>query len=786
LGRTLQGAVRCGPPVRPVSLFSSPVSMLSSRKFVTTSKKDEENFDLMVSLKKNTNFGISELEALLKKFKKKSGANKMSRIEFDSCMKDLGITNPIMRERTFSLFDTHSNEHIDFREFVSGLSTLIRGTEEQRYQFIFKMWDFDGDGMLSKREFCDYLKSTIQPYSSVLNKEAMEEIVSRTFDEIDSNHSGFIDFEEFKKGIVKQQIANPDACIRFKVDQVSQSPAASDLLTLLGTRHKVAKGEKLIKGGDPLTEIYFVNDGEFSLQKEGDELMKIPRGEYVGEKSLFGTKSSGAHTLDVVASTDATVTCVEVSDLKNLIYHAHPGATSLMSELGNLMMKRMNFLDDILAERSKEDPATVQALMDAKHQLMGEWALHYHSIGKKGKLEVKSSKKIGGAEDLSVAYSPGVAEPCMMIKNNPDLAYEFTTKGHLVGVISNGTAVLGLGNIGAAASKPVMEGKAVLFKQFGGLDAFDIEINEQDPDKFIEHVVALEPTFGGINIEDVKSPECFRIEREIQARMNIPVMHDDQHGTAIIAGAGLLNALDLVGKDIKDVKVCVSGVGAAGFTCAKYFMSLGVKKENVLCVDINGVIYEGREDLRDPENYLHEVATKTDKRTLAEAVDGADVFMGVSVGGLLKPEMLKTMKRDPLVFAMANPVPEISYETALKHRPDVIMATGRSDYPNQINNCTAFPYIFRGALDCQARAINEEIKQAASKAIALLARTPDPAFSPQEFGREHIIPKPFDSRLLVEVSSAVVQAAMDSGVARKELDIDVYRQELAEDKINSK
>ena len=322
-----------------------------------------------------------------------------------------------------------------------------------------------------------------------------------------------------------------------------------------------------------------------------------------------------------------------------------------------------------------------------------------------------------------------------------------------------------------------MEGKAILFKKFGFLDSFDIEVNESDPQKFIDIVCSLEPTFGGINLEDIKAPECFYIEKEIQKRMNIPIMHDDQHGTAIIAGAGLQNALEIVKKNIEDIKVVVSGCGAAGFTCAKYFITLGVKPENLIACDIKGVVHKGREDLEDKDNYLNEIATDSSVRTLQDAIKDADVFFGLSVGGLLKPEMLKSMNRDPLVFAMANPNPEIGYYLAKETRSDVIMGTGRSDYPNQINNVCAFPYIFRGAIDCRATEINVEMKMAATAAIAELAKTS----SEYKFGREFIIPKPFDERLLTEVAPAVAQAAMNKGVAKKELSISQYRSELEQE-----
>jgi len=389
------------------------------------------------------------------------------------------------------------------------------------------------------------------------------------------------------------------------------------------------------------------------------------------------------------------------------------------------------------------------------------------------------TKPSGSAADLSVAYSPGVAEPCLAIRDDEKKAYEYTTKGQLVGVITNGTAVLGLGNIGALAAKPVMEGKAILFKKFADIDAFDLEVNELDPDHFIDIVVALEPTFGGINLEDIRSPECFYIEQKCNERTDIPVFHDDQHGTAIISGAALLNSMELTGKQIDEIKVVFSGAGAAGFSCAKYFLGLGVRPENLIMTDIDGVIYKGRGD----NNYLDEIAVDTNVRTLAEALHDADVFLGVSVPGVLKPEMLKNMNKDPVIFAMANPVPEIDYPLAMQTRSDVIMGTGRSDYPNQINNVSAFPYIFRGALDSNSSSINEAMKYAATNAIAALAHKSvdeEAGFDGKdlEFGKRYIIPKPFDRRLLIDVSVAVAKAAMSTGVAQRELDIEKYTQQL--------
>ena len=415
-----------------------------------------------------------------------------------------------------------------------------------------------------------------------------------------------------------------------------------------------------------------------------------------------------------------------------------------------------------------------------------EEALKYHAGKRPGKIEVVPTKPYFTQMDLSLAYSPGVAEPCLEIQNDPENAYKYTDKGNLVAVISNGTAVLGLGDIGALSGKPVMEGKGLLFKIYAGIDVFDIEVDEKNPEKFIEAVKAISPTFGGINLEDIKAPECFEIERRLKEELDIPVMHDDQHGTAIISAAGLLNALEVNGKNISEVKVVVNGAGAAAISCARLYVAVGVKKENVVMLDSRGVINVERPSLT-PEK-LEFATTRTDIRTLEEAMVGADVFLGLSKGNILSQDMIRSMAKDPIVFALANPVPEITYEEAMASRPDVLMSTGRSDYPNQINNVIGFPYIFRGALDTAAKAINEEMKIAAVHAIANLAKQPVPEIvnkvyhvSNLSFGRDYFIPKPVDPRLLTEVSTAVAKAAIESGVARKVItDWDKYKEGLLE------
>ncbi len=414
---------------------------------------------------------------------------------------------------------------------------------------------------------------------------------------------------------------------------------------------------------------------------------------------------------------------------------------------------------------------------------MKKLALEYHQGGRPGKIEVTPTKPCQTQRDLSMAYTPGVAEPCLAIADNPQDAFKYTSKGNLVAVVSNGTAVLGLGDIGALAGKPVMEGKGVLFKRFADVDVFDLEVNTHDPDELIKLCQLLEPTFGGINLEDIKAPECFYIEETLKKTMKIPVFHDDQHGTAIISGAALLNAVELTGRDISKIKIVVNGAGAAGVACAEHYVSLGADRKNILMCDTKGVIFKGR--TTGMNSYKERFARETKLRTLQEAMVGADVFVGVSVKGALTPEMVQSMAPNPIVFAMANPDPEIDYDTAKACRKDVIMATGRSDFPNQVNNVLGFPFIFRGALDVRATAINEQMKLAATYALAALAKEDVPesvcrayGVSSLRFGPEYLIPKPFDSRVLVWESAAVAEAAMRTGVAQQPLDITEYREQL--------
>jgi malate dehydrogenase (oxaloacetate-decarboxylating)(NADP+) len=412
-----------------------------------------------------------------------------------------------------------------------------------------------------------------------------------------------------------------------------------------------------------------------------------------------------------------------------------------------------------------------------------EDALEYHSAAPPGKLAILPTKPCRTQRDLSLAYTPGVAVPCLEIQRDPGLAYRYTAKGNLVAVVTNGTAVLGLGNIGPAAGKPVMEGKAILFKRFADIDVFDIELATEKPDEVIRTCQLLEPTFGGINLEDIKAPECFVIEEELRRTMRIPVFHDDQHGTAIISGAALLNAIDLAGKKLDEARFVFNGAGASAISCARHYIQLGARRENITMCDSKGVIYKGRTEGMNA--YKERFARETDARTLAEALEGADVFVGLSSGNTLTPDMLRRMAANPIVFAMANPDPEIPYDVAVAARPDAIVATGRSDFPNQVNNVLGFPFIFRGALDVRATTINEEMKLAATRALAELAREDVPdnvrrayAVETMEFGREYIIPKPFDSRVLIWEAMAVAKAAMETGVAQHPVDLNEYREQL--------
>lgn len=553
------------------------------------------------------------------------------------------------------------------------------------------------------------------------------------------------------------------------------SPADCEALIAMGKIIEANPHQILIRQGDHGSHFYIIMSGHAEVHRHGHAIASLDPGQTFGEMGIF---NEGLRTSDVIAHDHMRLLEVCSAELMRRALNQQPTAMHLVANLGRLMVERLQHQDAETFNRALADnPSHANALEDLatlRQRLLRDWSLKYHAIGRPGKLAIVATKPSATASDLSVAYSPGVAEPCLAIHQNPDTAYEYTARSQLVGVITNGTAVLGLGNIGALAAKPVMEGKAILFKKFADIDAFDIEINEPNPDRLVHTIHSLEPTFGGINLEDIKAPECFYIEEECKKRLQIPVFHDDQHGTAIIAGAGLLNALRLVNKKIEDLRVVFSGAGAAGLATARFFISLGVLPKNVVMTDTKGVYHSGRTD----KPFLQDLASDTSARSLSDALHNADAFVGVSVGGLLTPDMLKSMAPSPIVFALANPTPEIGFELARKTRPDVLMATGRSDYPNQINNVIAFPYIFRAALDTRASQINEAMKRAAAFAIASIvhdAPTADAGFSGvPAFGPDYLIPKPFDGRLLVRVASAVAKAAMESGVARKSLDLNAY------------
>jgi malate dehydrogenase (oxaloacetate-decarboxylating)(NADP+) len=568
-----------------------------------------------------------------------------------------------------------------------------------------------------------------------------------------------------------------DRCEAFR----ELTPAERHAVASLGREVAFGPGDRIIEEGSPATAFFVIASGAVEVLSGGRRIAELGAGAILGEMALF---NRDLRTSEARCRERCTLLSIPTAEFVALVLQQDPAAVKVMGTLGRLMVQRLQARDaDLMNDAARRDPGaagTLEEFAAMRKGLLADWALRYHAIGVPGKLRVVAAKPVGTAADLAVAYSPGVAEPCLQIAKDPDRAYDYTARGHLVGVITNGTAVLGLGSIGALASKPVMEGKAVLFKRFADLDAFDIEVDEKNPSRFVDIVCALAPTFGGINLEDVKAPECFAIEQECRDRLDIPVFHDDQHGTAIVAGAALQNAAGLVGKDLGSMRVVVSGAGAAGFASARYFLSLGVRRENLVLSDVDGVVYKGRGD----GNYLDELAADTSARTLAQAIDGADVFLGVSAANVLTPAMLRTMARDPVVFALANPVPEIDYRLALDTRADVLMATGRSDYPNQVNNVIAFPFVFRGALDARARKINEEMKRAATAAIAGLAREPVTADAglpgpAPSFGRAYLIPKPFDRRLLARVATAVAEAAAQSGVARLVLDREEYRARMA-------
>mmetsp|Transcript_30069 Transcript_30069/g.84867 ORF Transcript_30069/g.84867 Transcript_30069/m.84867 type:complete len:914 (-) Transcript_30069:527-3268(-) len=854
VSETSLAALGSSPPFTSSGQDGSALMESSRLPPMKTGSERMRNRQVLNELHSQTHFGVTELESLMSHFQVVSGRrNMISKRTFLSSMGHaFGMTDHELLDHIFNGCDDGDDGYISFAQFAQTLSVIFRGDREEIVTFWFKMYDTDHDGFMTRTEFAKLLHDVAETSSkdqfSQAAESAFHKPMSKSVSDLLSPDTDGITFQEFSELVMSGNVL-PSFYEPHQQAPDHQQVAFRDLtsperevLALLGAEFELEDAYVLIHELQPTARyFFFIMEGEVELRRSGILLAMQSAGTFLGEAALFNDVKSVQEdgsikfTTTVKCSGPVKVLQMEIAAFYPLVYQEHPGATAIVQRLGRVMMERFQQTEErlqaLLAVSEKQSEAGMRLSSkdwgNFRKRLMRLWSLRYHKIGRKGKLEIAPTKLVGTAQDLSLAYSPGVAEPCLSIAKNPKWAYEYTAKGHLVGVVTNGTAVLGLGNIGPLAAKPVMEGKAVLFKKFADLDAFDIEIAMPDPVKFVDMVVAMEPTFGGINLEDIKAPECFYVEREAQKRCSIPVFHDDQHGTAIIAGAGLLNALDLVVKEISQVRVVVCGCGAAGFTCAKYFLKLGVQKQNLVCVDVQGVVYKGREDLTD-DNYLSEVAVETDMRTLDEAIDGADVFLGLSAGNLLKDTMLMKMKRDPIVFALANPIPEIDFEVAKAARPDVIMATGRSDLPNQINNVCAFPFIFRGALDVRACKVNEEMKLAATMAIARLARQPklkkpessmdlasmaNMSASPRgrgcggsfseghsrrrsfggpmdhrhiklqvtpDFGPDYIIPKPFDDRLVVEVTSAVAKAAISSGVAKPDEAFDLleYRHKL--------
>lgn len=526
----------------------------------------------------------------------------------------------------------------------------------------------------------------------------------------------------------------------------------------IGTKISFKKNEFICKKDQEALCFFIVLKGKVTIHQGNNNDLILDKGALFGEIAIFFSEK---RTTDITATTNVELLSIPTNILKRDVLKQEKVAINILQFIGSIMMERIQKYEHDLLNQLNQDDTETKKIHKLKELLISEWALKYHNIGKAGKIEIIANKPSSSTEDLAICYSPGVAKPCEEIHKNPEKAYDYTSKGHLVGVISNGSAILGLGNLGPLASKPVMEGKAILFKKFADIDAFDIEVNESDPKKLVDIICSLEPTFGGINLEDIKSPECFYIEQEVQKRLSIPVFHDDQHGTAIIVAAGILNATKLTHKKLKKIKIVFSGIGAAGYTCAKYLLNFGISKKQIIMTDIEGVLYKNRN--KSPQ-YYDDLAQDTPLRTLEETIEGADIFIGLSKGNILTTKMLKSMAKNPIVFALANPIPEINVALAMDTRKDLIIATGRSDYPNQVNNVLAFPYLFKGALAVRAKCINLDMKIAATKAIAELVHKPSTAkdLKQLKFSSTYIIPKPHDPRLAETVTKAVANAAIKS------------------------
>mmetsp|Transcript_16349 Transcript_16349/g.38821 ORF Transcript_16349/g.38821 Transcript_16349/m.38821 type:complete len:753 (-) Transcript_16349:799-3057(-) len=635
-----------------MSNFSSPIHAPTDAM---------RNRMMLNELHSSTHFSVTELESLMSHFQVVSGQKRMiSKKTFVNAMGHaFGMSDHQLLDHIFSGCDETDDGYIGFSQFVSALSTIFRGDRDEIISFWFKMYDKDHDGFMSREEFAELLHDVSSASKNSLNLAANSAFQASAveIDKLMGPGTERLRLQDFREIVHTQNVLPTFYEPHTKAADLQHlafrelSVEEREVLALLGAEFELSDGYTLISEHQPTARyFFFIMEGTVELTRSGIRLARQREGSFLGEAALFDDVKSVQEDGSIKFTT--TVTCIgsvkvlqmEISAFYPLVYQEHPGATAIVQRLGRVMMDRFQQTEErlqaLLATSQKQSEAGMRLSSKDwaafRKRLMRLWALRYHKIGRKGKLEITPTKLMGTAADLSLAYSPGVAEPCLSIQKNTKWAFEYTAKGHLVGVVTNGSAVLGLGNIGPLAAKPVMEGKAVLFKKFADLDAFDIEINMSDPEKFVETVVALQPTFGGINLEDIKAPECFYIEKECQRRCSIPVFHDDQHGTAIIAGAGLLNALDLVLKDISQIRVTVCGCGAAGFTCAKYFRSLGVQRENLICVDVKGVIYKGRPDLTD-DNYLSEVAVDTDARTLAEAMEGCDVFLGQLSLSLLVP-----------------------------------------------------------------------------------------------------------------------------------------------------
>eukprot|EP01125_Pyxidicula_operculata_P011995 TRINITY_DN3935_c0_g1_i1.p1 TRINITY_DN3935_c0_g1~~TRINITY_DN3935_c0_g1_i1.p1 ORF type:complete len:773 (+),score=124.68 TRINITY_DN3935_c0_g1_i1:28-2346(+) len=744
---------------------------LVSKRFNTQWVKSTDNtsYDILNQIRNQSSFDTSQLLSVCNQYKRKAreALPSLDKKSFCELMKSLGVNDESVMERSFQFFDSDKNGFIDFREFAAGMSIITRGSIAEKYDFAFRVWDNDNDGCLDREEFEHFLgvTSTLKPIDPVL--------MNRIWSELDVDGTGKISWAECRHGIAKLHLVATPMFFEDTLDISLLSQQEKEILYLIAERIHLTKGE-IVLHQDSYTPYFFVLiNGEVEISRNDYVVTTLQKeGEVFGGENFVSMPCIKRITC---VSKTVDLWRIAIDDLLPLIFHSHVGAIKLLKRVCTTLIERIQKISAIAV--INENLTKDKRWIEYSTRILSRIALFYQGLHRFGKLEVRPTKTIGQLRDFSIAYSPGVAEPCLAIKTEPSKIYEYTAKEHLVAVVTNGSSVLGLGNIGPSASKPAMEGKAVLFKKFGGLDAYDIEIDEQDPERFVAIVQSLEPTFGAINIEDIKSPDCFYIEKELQKRCKIPIMHDDQHGTAVVAGASLLNALDITKKRIQDIKVVINGCGAAGYCCANFFISLGVNKNNLFALDSKGVVHKNRFDIKDnPSHRLYHIAQDTEYRTLEDVIVDADVFLGASIGGALKPELLHKMNEKPFVCALANPIPEISYNVAKRTRNDILIATGRPEFPNQINNVSVFPYIFRAAMDVRSSLINEEMKQAACRTISNIARD-----TPERYGADYLIPEAHDPRLKIEVTVAVAIAAMESGVATKHLDLEEYRTQLMQE-----